>query len=264
MDVDPAVSAAGFRHIAYDIVGSTNAEALALARAGDRGPVGITARAQNAGRGRRERKWVSEPGNLYATLLLVDPAPSERAPQLSFVAALAVHDAVRETATVLGPRLSFKWPNDVLCDRAKISGILVEGEGVKHALAVALGIGIDCAHHPGETDYPATDLAAAGAAVTPQAVFRALSKAMLLRLTQWNRGAGFAAVRADWLERAAGIGKGIRVRLADRELAGRFEGIDQAGHLMLRRGDGAMEMITSGDVFPIAAGPAPDSPAERR
>ena len=103
IQLGPGVAAAGVGLIACQTVGSTNAEALALARAGRRGPLWITASAQSAGRGRRGRDWVSEPGNLYATLLLTDPAPPERAAQLSFVAALAVHDAIAARAPALAP-----------------------------------------------------------------------------------------------------------------------------------------------------------------
>src|ERR1700740_229953 len=100
-----ATDLAGVRHVQYDTLGSTNAEALTRARAGERGPLWITARAQTAGRGRRGRTWLSEPANLYATLLLTEPAPPAVAAQLSFVAALALHDAVAECAPQLGPLL---------------------------------------------------------------------------------------------------------------------------------------------------------------
>src|SRR3954471_6328785 len=97
-----AARAESVRHIALESTGSTNAEALARARAGERGPLWITARTQTAGRGRRGSTWVSEAGNLYATLLLPEPAPPQFAPQLSFVAALALHDAVAACAPQLG------------------------------------------------------------------------------------------------------------------------------------------------------------------
>jgi len=100
-----ATGLAGVRHLAYETLGSTNAEALALARAGERGPLWITARSQTAGRGRRSSEWVSPPGNLYATLLLTEPSPVAQAPQLSFVAALALHDAAANCAPQLGPAL---------------------------------------------------------------------------------------------------------------------------------------------------------------
>src|SRR5499433_93665 len=111
MWLDPAVASAGVALLERDTVGSTNAEALALARLGERGPLWITARSQSAGRGRRGRTWVSEPGNLYATLLLTDPGPPEHAAQLSFVAVLAVHDALVALALAVRPWLAFKWPN---------------------------------------------------------------------------------------------------------------------------------------------------------
>ena len=245
MQLDPRASAAGVRLIAHDAVGSTNAEALTLARHGERGPLWITATRQSSGRGRRGRAWVSEPGNLYASLLLTDPAPPEHRPELSFVAALAIHDALVDIAASLKPRLAIKWPNDLLLSGAKAAGILLEAEGE----AVVIGIGVNCSTHPADTDFPATDLAAAGIAAAPEALFAALSAKMLGRLAQWNAGEGFSTVRADWLSRAAGIGEDIRVRLADRELAGRFEALDEAGSLVLRRPDGKAETITAGDVF---------------
>ncbi|HVY59076.1 MAG TPA: biotin--[acetyl-CoA-carboxylase] ligase [Xanthobacteraceae bacterium] len=253
MDLDPVAAVAGVGLIACDRVGSTNAEALERARAGERGPLWITARAQTAGRGRRGRTWVSEPGNLYATLLLTDPSPADRAPELSFVAALAVHDSLVACAPSLGPALSLKWPNDVLCGAAKIAGILVEGEGTDPVTA-AVGIGINCARHPEETDYAATDLAAAGALVSPEGLFRALSRTMLERLSQWDRGNGFPSVRTDWVRRAAGRGADIRVRLTGREIAGRFEALDPLGRLVVRLADGTAEIVAAGEVF--AFGPA--------
>src|SRR5712691_4927839 len=123
-----ATDLAGVRHIAYETLGSTNAEALARARAGERGPLWITALSQSAGRGRRGSTWASPPGNLYATLLLCEPSAQEAAPQLSFMAALALHDAVAACAPQLGPLLMVKWPNDLLLSRSKVAGILIEAE----------------------------------------------------------------------------------------------------------------------------------------
>src|SRR5205085_9858518 len=124
MELDRSAVAAGTRLIVHDTVGSTNAEALALARAGDRGPLWIAAARQTAGRGRRGRRWVSEPGNLYATLLLVDPCQPACAPELSFVSALAVHDAVAEVGPDLIPRLALRWPTDVLAVGADLDRVL--------------------------------------------------------------------------------------------------------------------------------------------
>jgi BirA family biotin operon repressor/biotin-[acetyl-CoA-carboxylase] ligase len=207
----------------------------------------ITAATQSAGRGRRGNAWVSTPGNLFATLLLTEPSPPEAAPQLSFVAALALHDALAECAPQLGPLLKLKWPNDLLLGGAKLAGILIEGES-DPAFAVAIGIGVNCAAHPGDTPYPATDLAAAGALATPTHVLEALARTMNSRLEQWRRGEGFAAVRTDWLKRAAGLGQDIRVRLPERELSGRFQGLDEMGRLLLQAANG-VTTVTAGEVF---------------
>lgn len=240
---------AGARQIAYETLGSTNAEALSLARSGERGPLWVTALSQSGGRGRRGSTWVSPPGNLYATLLLAEPSAPEHAPQLSFVTALALHDAVAECAPQLGPMLKVKWPNDLLLGLAKLAGILIEGEA-EPAFAVAIGIGVNCAAHPHDTPYPATDLGQAGALVTPAQTFAALSAAMQRRLDQWQRGEGFSSIRADWLKRAAGLGQDIRVRLPERELCGRFQGLDNAGRLLVQQA-GGLTTVTAGEVFSL-------------
>jgi BirA family biotin operon repressor/biotin-[acetyl-CoA-carboxylase] ligase len=250
--------AAGVPLIAHDTLGSTNAEALALARAGERGPLWVTAGRQTAGRGRRGNAWSSEPGNLYASLLLTDAVPPGRAPELCFVAALALHDAVNSLLipppkaeggrVAPGWGLQLKWPNDLLLDGAKFAGILIEAESVQgRPPAVAIGMGVNCAHHPSGTPYPATDLAAHGVAAAPEALLDQLSGAMQARLAQWETG--FAGVRADWLARAAGLGGDIVVRLPDREVAGKFETLDRMGRLMLRLPAGTLEAITVGEAF---------------
>jgi BirA family biotin operon repressor/biotin-[acetyl-CoA-carboxylase] ligase len=244
---------AGVRLIAHDTLPSTNAEALARARAGERGPLWIAAARQTAGRGRRGNAWASEPGNLYASLLLSDAAPPAHLPELCFVVALAARDAAASFIPPLSgggeERLKLKWPNDLLLDGAKLAGILIEAESVGGLTAVAAGIGVNCAHHPENLPYPATSLAACGAAVTPDELLRALSGTMVSRLAQWDRGSGFAAIRSEWLAHAAGLGGDIHVRLADRELSGTFETLDRMGRLMLRLPAGRLEAITVGEVF---------------
>jgi BirA family biotin operon repressor/biotin-[acetyl-CoA-carboxylase] ligase len=246
-----ATDLAGVRTISYETLGSTNAEALARSRAGERGPLWITAAVQSAGRGRRGNAWVSTPGNLFATLLLTEPSEPAVASQLSFVAALALHDAVAECAPQVGPLLKVKWPNDLLLGGAKLAGILIEAES-DPVLALAVGIGVNCAAHPEGTPYPATDLAAQGALVTPERLLGALSVAMMKRLDLWSHGQGFAGVRADWLKRAAGLGQDIRVRLPERELAGRFEGLDDMGRLLLQA-EGHVTPVTAGEVFDLGS-----------
>ena len=242
-----ATDLAGVRHRAYDTLGSTNAEALALARAGERGPLWVSAERQTAGRGRRQSSWTSPPGNLYASLLLSEPAPQAVAPQLSFVAALALHDALCDCATPLGPQFKLKWPNDLLLGRDKLAGILIEAES-EPSFVLVIGFGVNCVSHPVDTAFPAADLLAAGAVVAPTQLLAALAAAIQRRLAQWRVGDGFTAIRADWLQRAAGVGESIRVRLPERELTGRFRGLDEAGRLQVEQPDGVIA-VTAGEVF---------------
>ena len=252
MQLAPSAQAAGWGAKVLDSCGSTNAEALALARAGVTRPTWVVARTQTGGRARRGRSWTSEPGNLYTSLFLPDPAPPGCAAQLSFVTALAVRDAVVAGAPEHAARLRLKWPNDVLCDGKKIAGLLLEGEMGK-LFTVAIGIGVNCRHHPEGTEFPATDLAASGIDLDPGALFRHLSATMLFRLDMWKRGDGFAAIRSDWLADAAGIGGRVRVRLETREFSGLFETLDADGHLIVTKDDGIRETVAAGDVFPLGS-----------
>jgi BirA family biotin operon repressor/biotin-[acetyl-CoA-carboxylase] ligase len=188
-------------------------------------------------------------------LLVVDPAPAAASPQICFVAALALHDAMLDACAGLAPaRLRIKWPNDLLLDQAKVSGILVEGTTLADGkLAAAIGIGVNCRHHPAGTPYPANDFATAGFDLSPAVLLARLGERWSARVREWNRGDGFVAIRAAWLLRATGIGSAIEVRLPDRTLSGTFEAIDEEGALLLRKADGAREAISAGDVFPIAA-----------
>lgn len=254
------IASLGVRLTSLDETGSTNADALAAARAGDPGPHWFVARRQRAGRGRGGRGWVSEPGNLHATLLIGDVAPRIAA-QLGFVAGLALHEAVSAVTGLDAGRLRIKWPNDLLLDGAKLAGILLEAETQGEGrLAVVIGFGVNVAAAPEGLPYPAAALGAVSPAVEVSTLFAALTRSMAARLGQW-RGAhargepdAFAAIRRRWLDLAAGLGQPITVRLPRGERNGRFAGLDETGRLMLDAADGR-HLIDAGDVILPAAGP---------
>jgi len=262
MQLNPLAIQAGVRLVALATIGSTNEEAAERARRGESGPLWVTAQAQTAGRGRLGRSWHSPSGNLYASLLLRDPSPFERAPELAFVAALALRDAIVAEAPSLATQLGFKWPNDLLLAGDKCAGVLIEGEVGRNGVTVVIGIGVNCAHHPappqesrlGERTvlYRATDLRAHAANVTPQRLFARLSATMCLRLAEWARGQGFAKILDSWLAAARGLGEDIRVHQGECEKTGRFVGLDPAGRLILQLPGGTIEKISAGDVFPSA------------
>ncbi|MFZ5703807.1 MAG: biotin--[acetyl-CoA-carboxylase] ligase [Pseudomonadota bacterium] len=229
------------RHIAE--TGSTNADAAALARAGAPEGSWIRADAQTGGRGRQGRPWVSPPGNFYGSTfvrrLSGDPPPSS----LAFVAAVAL-DALLQAWT--GPeRLSIKWPNDLLVDGAKLSGILLEGADD----AVVVGIGVNLAHHPLGLDRATTSLAGLGLAPPSPADFaEELASSFAAWLGRW-RGEGLPAILDRWQSRAHPIGTALRVQAPDGAVEGLFDGLSPEGALKLRCPDGHVHQVHAGDVF---------------
>ncbi len=232
----------------FDAIGSTNDEALAQVQAGGVSAHWAVAREQTAGRGRSGRTWSSPPGNLYASLALANPCAPSRAAQLGFVAGLALHHAVTDVTGLTADRLMIKWPNDLVLDRAKLAGLLVEGSVLQGTSYAVIGMGVNCATHPTDTPYAATDLATAGAGVSVAMLFERLSARMAEALVLWDRGEQFALIRKSWLTRAAGRGETIRVRQGDSAREGIFRDIDAEGRLLLE-GEGGLETVLAGDVF---------------
>lgn len=244
------ISLDDFRHIALDEVSSTNTECLLRARAGEQGGLWVTAQKQSGGRGRRGRAWVSEPGNLYASLLLIDPASPEDLSSLPLAVAVAVYDAIRRVLPHSDSDVAIKWPNDILIDRSKVSGILIEAEILPDGRrALAVGIGINIRHIPDNPLYPVTSLVDKGASCTAEELFAHLFETMAAALALWDGGRGVARVMQAWRGAACGIGEKITVNFPDRSIQGLFAGIDDRGLLMLDTGAGHVVPVAAGDVF---------------
>ena len=248
----PAAREAGHDLAAYDTVGSTNIEAMALARAG-KAPIWVAARAQTDGRGRRGRVWETARGNLAASFALVTRADAATAATLGFVAGLALEQALRETAASLSPRNArpeLKWPNDVVVDGKKLAGILLEADQLADGrLAVAVGIGVNVAEAPEGLPYPAVSLAERGDTTTAEELFQALAEGFVDWLDTWAEGAGLPAIRKAWMARAAGLGSQVEVNMGSRVLRGRFESLDDRGRLVLRAPTGVATAVSAGDVY---------------
>ena len=230
-------------------VGSTNDEARARAEAGATDGTVIWAREQKAGRGRRGRDWSSPVGNLYTSTILRPERPAGGAAQLSLVAAVALAEAL-DAVLPDGVAAACKWPNDVLVDRQKIAGILLESQGNGDAVSwIVIGCGVNVASHPDTTTYPATNV---NALCDSAVMLEAMLEHYLACLFAWRdiwRESGIEPVRRAWIARAAGLGGPITVRLPDRELSGRFHDMDADGALLLELPDGVRKRITAGDVF---------------
>jgi BirA family biotin operon repressor/biotin-[acetyl-CoA-carboxylase] ligase len=239
----------GYALKSFDVIDSTNEEAKRLAAAGESGPIWISAARQTAGRGRRGRSWQSPTGNLAATLMLRPGKPAGTCAQLSFVTAIATRDALAIFAP--SSELCVKWPNDVLAGGRKIAGILLESasQGDASPPWLAIGIGMNLATHPEDTEFPATSLAALGALPPPPDDALLHLAANFAKWYEVWRAEGFGTIRDAWLARAAGLGGRIRARLAHEEASGVFEGIDENGALLLRAAGGRVRAIPAAEVF---------------
>ncbi|HEX8469478.1 MAG TPA: biotin--[acetyl-CoA-carboxylase] ligase [Brevundimonas sp.] len=231
---------------------STNAEARRRAEAGEAGPLWIAARRQTAGRGRRGREWVSETGNLAATLLLTTRKAPAEAAQITFVAALAAADLV--CTFVPAPLVTIKWPNDVMIGADKAVGILVESGAHENGLLwLAVGIGVNLSDAPSGAERPATSIAGhlkgdVHAAPKPEAAAEILAAHFAIWMDRWET-LGFQVVLDAWVERSRGIEGPCTARLGHETISGTAEGVAADGALRLRLVDGTLRLISAGDVF---------------
>src|ERR1700726_315390 len=254
----PRANSAGYRLAAFDQIGSTNAEALARARAGEGGPIWFVTSEQTAGRGRRHRPWIAPRGNLASTILeVIDVSPAVAA-TLGFAAGLALEAALQKVSIEASLRsagsddmkFSLKWPNDVLAGRQKLAGILLEAEAVADdRLAVVVGIGTNVVAAPEGTPTPATSLAALGVQINAEELFAELSDSWAEFRRIWDDGRGFAEIRKLWLERAAGLGQAVAIKSGGGPIEGTFDTIDEQGCMIVRTTGGKLVPVTAGDVY---------------
>lgn len=240
---------AGYRRIAFDRVASTNDEARRLAEAGASEALVVTGVQQTAGRGRQGKAWISPPGNVYASILLRPGCPAARAAELVFVAGVAACDALKPLLPDEAPPRC-KWPNDLMIRGRKAAGILAEASIDAAGICefVVLGIGINVAHYPPDTTWPATSLAANGAG--PAAAEDVIER-LIAAWDEWHklwRAEGFVPVRAAWLERAFALGQTIQLSQDRGARRGRFLGLDASGALVLETIAGKRETHHFGDV----------------
>jgi len=192
------------------------------------------------------RSWESPKGNLFASTIVRLSADDPPASSLAFVAAVAVHEALREYA----PDIAFtlKWPNDILIGDAKLCGMLLE----RRDDAVVAGLGVNLVHHPTGLDRPTTSLAAHGVvAPDPQDFVQTLAPIFAAWLSRWRMG-GLSGILVQWREYAHDAGTQLTAKLPDgEELKGQYVDLADDGALKLRLADGGIRAIHAGDIFLI-------------
>ena len=241
----------GYRLVRMETVDSTNAEAKRRAKAGEPGPLWIWSARQSQGRGRGGREWISQHGNLFASLLIGVNCPIRTAGQLALVAGIIAYDTIAKLIAYEGrSELLLKWPNDVLLSGEKVAGMLLVNVGspVDNRSVVIIGTGINLANHPEDLPQPAVSLAAYGMTVTPDDALEVLAATTQDWLARWAEGARFPSIRRAWLDRAGPTGRPMRVTIDGVETEGTYAGLDSDGALRLRTSEGEAR-VTAGDVF---------------
>ncbi len=237
----------------FDELDSTNAALKRIAEQG--GEVGegllVWARRQTGGRGRSGRTWESPTGNVYASFLIKAPEATKNAPEIGFVAALAVRDAILELPrhNTAPPVLTFKWPNDLFVDGKKVSGILTElATDPDRRSWIVLGIGINLipVEVPNQI-YPVGSLADSHVDTKPAHVLTVLGRELAKWLEIWRTG-GFFVVREAWRASGPQSGAPLSVRLPEGPVDGTFAGLDDDGALLLDTSSGRRRLMV-GDVM---------------
>jgi BirA family biotin operon repressor/biotin-[acetyl-CoA-carboxylase] ligase len=243
----------GRRVCLYDEVASTNATLSELVTAGAPEGTVVLAESQTAGRGRGDTAWFSPPGvNLYASVLLTPSIAPSAAPVFTFIASLALADAIR----ALGLQPAVKWPNDVLVKGGKVAGVRAElvsrGDELDH---VILGVGVNVNVTAaallaalGEAGPAATSLAERLGRPVDRSAFAA---AFLNALDEWHaiylRHGPAACLRA-WGDLDIVTGRRVEIRAGRIRIDGRALGVSASGHLQVEDAMGRIHTVASGEL----------------
>jgi BirA family biotin operon repressor/biotin-[acetyl-CoA-carboxylase] ligase len=215
----------GWPHHHYRVTGSTNERARELALGGAPGGTVVTAEEQTSGRGRRNRAWVTPPGKALLYSAVLRPLESEHA-LLPLAVPLAVCEAVEALASL---ECRVKWPNDVWIEERKVAGVLLEAHPPDWAvIGIGLNLAVEPAEFPADLRWPATSV---GHGVSAMDALAAVNE----RLGIWV-DASAERVLEEFEARDALRGRQIRWEGAGGGTsagAGRAEGIDQSGHLLV-------------------------------
>lgn len=244
--------------INYDILDSTNSEALKQARLGAAEGLCISARQQTAGRGRHGRIWISEvDAGLCFSIILRPKIETKYLPLITLMSGIAVHQTLKE----LGLNPDIKWVNDILINDKKICGILAETTDSELGLAVIVGIGLNIlsSNYPPEMTETATSIENESASQThPSTLKNQLISILIANISKFyhilSQKNGHLAIVDDWSKRSSFVrGKEVRVNLHDEVFTGITDGLEESGALKLILPDGSVRIINSGEVGRVRA-----------
>lgn len=208
----------------------------------------IVASRQTQGRGRRGRQWESPLGNLFMTYITYLNCPLSQAPQLSFVACVSVGEFLRPLLPP-GNSLTYKWPNDLLLNKKKVGGLLLEAIPLSHKpeIAYLVGCGLNLKEHPLEPRYPATSFQEEGIYLNYDEVLKGITSSLAHFIALWQQN-GFAPIQTLWMKGCAHLQEKIRFDIQEKIYEGIFEGLDEEGLLILNNTQGTIK-LAAGEIL---------------
>ena len=243
----------GYKVISLDTVGSTNdvLKERAVKEYAEEGLV-IWSLKQTLGRGRQNRRWISEIGNMYISVLFRPKCYLSDAAQIGFLPVIAASKVLND---LIGPvtELRYKWPNDLLLNKKKIGGTLLEAGFDKNINAnwVVVGFGLNLKHFPSKTIYPASSIKdELGVELILEEVIEAFLCNLANLYTRWL-SEGFEPLRKKWLKYGHEVDDALSIKLPNGNLAGLFCDLDEKGTLVIKTNDG-LRRVSAGDVYLVS------------
>lgn len=210
----------------------------------------VYAEEQTSGRGRRENRWSSEPGqDLLFSILLRPEVKMDLWPRTTTFAALAICRALETTYPTLRPAI--KWPNDVYLNDQKVAGILAEtfSNGGGTFMVLGIGLNVNTMAYPPELQSQATSvrlaLGTAAAAQDRNTLAIALLKHLDHLLQSWDQA--FPNVVNEVRQRSWLLGHPITARVNGAEVRGVATSLNDEGHLVVQKEDGSWVSLTSAE-----------------
>ncbi|MFY9589908.1 biotin--[acetyl-CoA-carboxylase] ligase [Rickettsia endosymbiont of Halotydeus destructor] len=262
-----------YKLLIFDEIDSTNLEAIRIAKTNPSLNYAILAKTQTQGRTRNGKKWQSLPGNLHASLLLKPNKELTLFPQLSFVTGLAVYDTINaliiskpysndlenwnvkqgvSTRSVVKLReyanpskfyeansskqksIKLKWPNDILINDKKISGILLESLTVSNNNYLIIGVGINIIDNPVNIDQLTTSFSAENMTIHEPTTLLDIFIVNFEKYYQIWEQKGFTEIRKAWLEKAYKLHESVTINDGNTPVNGIFKGIDELGRIIIQ------------------------------
>jgi BirA family biotin operon repressor/biotin-[acetyl-CoA-carboxylase] ligase len=205
---------------------------------------------QTSGRGRSGRKWCSDLGNLYFSILISDNTEISKLPQMSFVTALAMYDTVSALlpSNIQCSQIKLKWPNDILFEKAKIGGILLEAISSSELKHLIIGVGLNVSSAPKLKERNTCCLKDLGASpIDLDIILDIFINHFDHYLLRWHQD-GFQFIREDWLKKSEMLGSLISFHDGNRKISGIFQDIDSYGNICIMNEGGLLEKFASGEI----------------